>query len=48
MRMSQRDGLGGMSHASRRRASGSNGAIDVPVMVQQRGVGLDGTEGNAF
>ncbi len=26
----------------------SNGTIDVPVVVQQRGVGMDGTEGSAF
>ncbi len=46
--MSQRDGLGSMSHASRHRASSSNDTIGVPVVVQRRGAGLDGTEGNAF
>ncbi len=48
MRMSQRDRLGSESHASRRCASGSNGTIDVPVVVQRKGVGVDGTEGGAF
>ncbi len=40
--------LGSASHASRRRASGSNGTIDVPAEVQRMGVRLDGTEGPAF
>ncbi len=48
MRVSQRDGLGSVSYASRRRASGSKGTIDVPVEVQRRGVALDGTECGAF
>ncbi len=46
--VSQRDRLGSVSHASRRCASGSNGTIDVPVVVQRKGVGVDGTEGGAF
>ncbi len=29
-------------------ASGSNGTIDIPVVVQRKGVGVDGTEGGAF
>ncbi len=48
VRVSQRDRLGSVSHASRRCASGSNGTIDVPVVVQRKGVGVDGTEGGAF
>ncbi len=48
MRVSQRDRLGSMSHASRRCASGSNGIIAIPVVVQRKGVGMDGTEGGAF
>ncbi len=48
MRVSQRDRLGSVSHASRRCASGSNGTIDIPVVVQWKGVGVDGTEGGAF
>ncbi len=41
MRVSQRDGLGSASHASRRRASGSNGTIDIPAVVQRMGVRLN-------
>ncbi len=37
-----------VSHVSRRCASGSNGTIDIPVVVQRKGVGVDGTEGGAF
>ncbi len=48
MCVSQRDRLGSVSHASRHCASGSNGTIDIPVVVQQNGVGVDGTEGGAF
>ncbi len=48
VRVSQRDRLGSVSHNSRRHASGSNGTIEVPLLVQQKGVGLDGTEGSAF
>ncbi len=48
MRVSQRDRLGSVSHASRRCASGSNGTIDIPFVVQRKGVGVDGTEGGAF
>ncbi len=48
VRVSQRDRLGSVSHASSRCASGSNGTIDVPVVVQRKGVGVDGTEGGAF
>ncbi len=39
VRVSQRDRLGSVSHASRRCASGSNGTIDVHVVVQRKGVG---------
>ncbi len=48
MRVNQRDRLGSVSHASRRCASGSNGTIDIPVVVQRKGVGADGTEGSVF
>ncbi len=47
MRVSQRDRLGSVSHTSRRCASGSNSTIDIPVVVQRKGVGVDGTEGGA-
>ncbi len=48
MRVSQRDRLGSVSHASRHCASGSNGAINIPVVVQRKGAGVDGTEGGAW
>ncbi len=38
MRVSKRGRLGSVSHASRRCASGSNGTINVPVVVQRKGV----------
>ncbi len=46
--MSQRDGLGSASHAPKLSVSGTKGTINIPAVVQQWEVVLDGPEGTAF